>query len=150
MPGRFINQSFGRYLRIGAVMILALLAVDARAALVIDSATVDGGATTTVPAGTAISLSLTVTTSGGGASNDWQATGWLIANVTGPLNCVNHADYTASGTYTETFNITAPATAGTFNVYLVAYRKDDCSGGQQRRVCAGERSNNDSATRCQL
>ena len=56
-------------------------------------------------------------------------TGWLIANVTGPLNCVNHADHTASGTYTETFNITAPATTGTFNVYLVAYRNDNCTGG---------------------
>ncbi len=123
------NQSLKRYLQVSALLIFSLLAIDVHALLVIDSATVDGGATTTVPAGTAISLSLTVTTSGGGASNDWRATGWLIANATGPLNCENHADYTASGTYTETFNITAPATAGTFNVYLVAYRNDGCTGG---------------------
>jgi len=123
------NQSLKRYLQVSALLIFSLLAIDAHALLVIDSATVDGGATTTVPAGTAVSLSLTVTTSGGGASNDWQATGWLIANVSGPLNCENHADYTTSGTYTETFNITAPATTGTFNVYLVAYRNDNCTGG---------------------
>ncbi len=129
MLNRFKNQCFRRCLRIGVALILSFLAVDAQATLVIDSATVDGGATTTVTAGSAISLSLTVTTSGGGASNDWGATGWLIANVTGPLNCVNHADHTVSGTYTETFNITAPVTVGTFNVYLVAYRNDSCTGG---------------------
>jgi hypothetical protein len=110
-------------------LVFTLLAVDAHAALVVDSATVDGGATTTVPAGGTISLAVTVTTSGGGASNDWKATGWLIANVSGPLNCANHADHTSSGTFTETFNITAPATVGTFNVYLVAYRNDNCTGG---------------------
>ena len=37
----------------------------ALAALVVDSATVDGGASTTVAAGGTVSLSLTVTTSGG-------------------------------------------------------------------------------------
>jgi len=70
MLDRFKNQYLGRHLRIGIALILSLLAFDAQAALVIDSATVDGGATTTVPAGTAISLSITVTTSGGGANND--------------------------------------------------------------------------------
>ena len=129
MFNRIKNQCFRHYRRIGAALILSLLAIDAQAARVIDSATVDGGSTTTVPTSTAISLAVTVTTSGGGASNDWRATGWLIANATGPLNCENHADYTASGTYTETFNITAPATVGTFNVYLVAYRNDACTGG---------------------
>ncbi|MDH3220457.1 MAG: immune inhibitor A [Gammaproteobacteria bacterium] len=123
------SQSGGSLLRLVAALIFTLFATEANAALAVDSATVDGGATTTVTAGSSISLSITVTTSGGGASNDWGATGWLIANASGPLTCVNHADYTASGTYTETFNITAPATAGTFNVYLVAYRRDDCSGG---------------------
>jgi hypothetical protein len=123
------NHSIGRWLRCSLLLVLFLFAVEAKAALVINSATVDGGASTTVTAGGTISLSITVTSSGGGASNDWFATGWLIANASGPLTCFNHADYTASGTYTETFDITAPATAGTFNVYLVAYRKDDCTGG---------------------
>ncbi|MDH3536291.1 MAG: choice-of-anchor J domain-containing protein [Gammaproteobacteria bacterium] len=121
------NRTVERWPRLVAVLIVWLFAIDANAALVINSATVDGGATTTVAAGSTISLSITVTSSGGGASNDWFATGWLIANASGPLACVNHADYSASGTYTETFNITAPATAGTFNVYLVAYRSDTCT-----------------------
>jgi hypothetical protein len=126
---RLLNQRFGRYLRIGVALIFSLFTLDAQAVLVIDSATVDGAATTTVSVNSTISLSLTVTTSGGGASNDWLATGWLIANASGPLACVNHGDHTSSGSFTETFNITAPATAGTFNVYLVAYRKDNCTGG---------------------
>jgi len=116
-------------LRLVLLLVLTLFAAEAHATLVVNSATVDGGATTTVAAGATISLSITVTSSGGGASNDWFATGWLIANASGALTCFNHADYTSSGTYTETFDITAPATAGTFNVYLVAYRKDDCTGG---------------------
>ena len=129
MLKRLKNHSVGRWLRLAAMLTSILFAVEANAALVIDSATVDGGTTTTVAAGSTISLSLTVTSSGGGASNDWFATGWLIANASGPLTCFNHADYSDSGTYTETFDITAPAAAGTFNVYLVAYRKDDCTGG---------------------
>ena len=123
------NHSIGQWFRCVVLLVLTLYAAEANAALVINSATVDGGATTTVAAGSTISLSVTVTSSGGGTSNDWFATGWLIANASGPLTCFNHADYTASGTYTETFDITAPATAGTFNVYLVAYRMDDCTGG---------------------
>ena len=129
MCDRLKNHGFRHPVQIGVGLILLLVAFGAQAALVVDSATVDGGATTTVTTGSAISLSVTVTTSGGGANNDWGATGWLIANATGPLNCVDHADHTASGTYTETFNITAPATVGTFNVYLVAYRRDNCTGG---------------------
>lgn len=123
------NQCLVGPLRLVLVLVLMLCANSAHATLVVNSATVDGGASVTVAAGATVSLSITVTSSGGGVSNDWNATGWLIANASGSLNCVDHADYTDSGTYTETFNITAPATAGSFNVYLVAFRRDDCTGG---------------------
>ena len=116
-------------LRLGTLLLFILFAAEAHAALVVDSATVNGAASTTVSAGDTVSLSVTVSSSGGGVSNDWFATAWLIANASGTLTCFDHADYTASGTHTETFNITAPLTVGTFNVYLVAYRKDDCTGG---------------------
>jgi hypothetical protein len=61
MPDRSKNQSLIRYLRIGAALIFSFFAVEAQAALVIDSATVDGAATTTVSVSSTISLSLTVT-----------------------------------------------------------------------------------------
>jgi hypothetical protein len=40
---------------------------------------------------------------------------------------VNHADHTSSGTYTETFSITAPSSAGTYDVAFIAYKDDGCS-----------------------
>jgi MSHA biogenesis protein MshQ len=123
-----INQGPSRYLRLGLLLIFGLLTLDVNAAIVINSATVDGSGSTSVAPGATISLSVTVTTSGGGASNNWESTGWLIATASGTLTCFDHANYTASGTYTETFDITAPATGGVFNVYLVAYRNDSCSG----------------------
>jgi len=134
MLNRFKNQDFKHYLRICTLLIFSLLSFEAQAAIAINSVTVDGGLSTSVAPGATISLSVTVTTSGGGASNDWGSTGWLIATASGALTCVDHANYTASGTYTETFNITAPVTAGVFNVYLVAYRNDSCSGGSSS-VC---------------
>jgi len=129
MLNRSKNQGFRHYLRICTLLFFSLLSFEAQAAIAINSATVDGGLSTSVAPGATISLSVTVTTSGGGASNDWRSTGWLIATASGALTCFDHANYTNSGTHTETFNITAPVTAGVFNVYLVAYRNDNCTGG---------------------
>ncbi len=123
------SNGIRRLLWILAWLAGASFAGQAQAALTIDSATVDGGSSTSVAPGATVSVSLTVTTSGGGASNDWRSTGWRIAGASGPFTCVNHADYLSSGTFTETFNATAPAAPGTYNLYLVAYRSDTCSGG---------------------
>ena len=94
----------------------------------VDSATVDGLATTSVSSGATISTAVTVTTSGGGSSNDWKSTGWRLATTSGALTCNDHADETSSTTTTKTFNITAPATDDAYNLYLQAYQNDNCAG----------------------
>ncbi|MGH8806733.1 MAG: hypothetical protein ACREX0_02490, partial [Noviherbaspirillum sp.] len=42
---------------------------------------------------------------------------------------MDHANHNAAGNYSETFNITAPTAAGTYNVYFIAYRNNDCDAG---------------------
>ncbi len=122
------SNGIQRLLWILAWLAGASFAGQTQAALTIDSATVDGASSTIVAPGATVAVSVTVTTSGGGSSNDWGSTGWLIAGASGPLTCVDHGNYINSGTYVENFNATAPVAAGTYNLYLVAYRNDTCSG----------------------
>ena len=95
----------------------------------VDSATVDGASSTTVAASATISVSLNVTTSGSGNDRHWKSTGWGIAGSSGTLTCINHSNHTGSGTYSETFDITAPSSERTYNLYLVAYKGNTCSSG---------------------
>lgn len=95
---------------------------------VINSVTLDGGATVSVAPAASISATVTVTTSGSGSQDNWFSTAWRIG-TTGTMTCVNHNDYNGDGTYSETFNITAPAATGTYNVYFVAYHNNGCSQG---------------------
>lgn len=99
------------------------------AARTINSATVDSSSSTTVVAGATISVSLNVTTNGSGNDRHWKSTAWRIASSSGSLTCENHSNNTGSGTYDETFDITAPSSDGTYNVYLVAYKDNSCSSG---------------------
>ncbi len=98
------------------------------AATFITSATVDGGGSTTVTGGATISVEVFVTTTGGGNANDWESTQWRFG-AAGATTCVDHADFLSAGNHNLSFNITAPATDGTYDLYLVAYRNDTCTGG---------------------
>ncbi len=93
---------------------------------VVDWVTVDGGASTAVSAGGVVSVRLQVTTSGDRDNNDWQSTAWT---VDGSTTCVNHDDHTRGGTYTETFNINAPTSDGTYDLNVTAYLNDTCDSG---------------------
>src|SRR5262245_33763450 len=101
----------------------------AHAARIVNSATVDGTSVVAVAGGATISVNLSVTTSSASpGNNDWESTGWRIATTApGAVTCVNHGDYTSSGTYDETFNVTAPVADGVYNLYLIAYEDDACS-----------------------
>jgi MSHA biogenesis protein MshQ len=94
----------------------------------INSATVDGASNTSVAASATISLELEVTTDGNGGNNDWKSTGWRIATASGGFTCEDHADVTSSSTTSQTFNITAPNSDDTYNLYLKAYKNDSCTG----------------------
>ena len=92
----------------------------------VNSATVDGASSVTVLGGATVSAAVTVNHAG--SDNNWQSTGWRIG-TSGAFNCVNHSDHNSDGTQTETFNITAPTSAGTYTVQFQAYNNDTCSSG---------------------
>ncbi|MDJ0832911.1 MAG: LamG domain-containing protein [Gammaproteobacteria bacterium] len=98
------------------------------AATIITAATVDGGSSTTVTGGATISVEMFVTTTGGGNANDWESSQWRFG-AAGATTCVDHSDFLNAGNHNLSFNITAPITDGTYDLYLVAYRNDTCTGG---------------------
>ncbi|HVY35718.1 MAG TPA: polysaccharide deacetylase family protein, partial [Candidatus Paceibacterota bacterium] len=89
----------------------------------INSVSLNGASSVTVAPSATISASVSVTTntSGGGGSSTWDATGWRISTSSGTYACVDTANHSGNGTNSETFNITAPSTPGTYNIYLATY-----------------------------
>src|SRR5947208_912867 len=83
------------------------------------------GATVTVLPGATISTTIRVQTTGTGVNARWESTSWQIGS--GAVNCVDHSNHDSAGTFTETFNITAPSLTGTYNVSFIAYSNDSCS-----------------------
>ena len=122
------------------VLFLALLSVTAcapggvaRAAaapteLTIVSVTLNGGASVTVTPGASITVNITVTTL---PTRNWNTTGWRISTAdAGPFTCadVPNPDRNGIGTFSESFTITAPLTAGTYNAYFIASNSGSCAG----------------------
>ena len=52
---------------------------------------------------------------------------------------------TVPGTFLEIIPITAPAVAGTYNLYLYAYNGSDCAGGDRARASSFTRAANTSS-----
>ena len=94
----------------------------AAAATVQATTTLDGSTgTINVAPGASITLAMRVTTNGSGTADDWNSSRWAFgttAPVPGSMTCVDHGNHSVAGPYTETFSITAPATAGNYNLYL--------------------------------
>ena len=100
----------------------------ATAALTVNSATLDGGSTIAVaPGGSSIPVVLSVSND---ASTSWNSTGWRIATTApGSLTCYDNTDHVgANQTFSESFNIVAPAAVGTYNAYFVASSNSTCTG----------------------
>jgi hypothetical protein len=98
----------------------------------IQGVTLDGGPSVTVAPGASITAAVTVKRTGTShAEKDWKSTAWRISTTPpGSLTCVDTPNHTGSaGTDTESFPITAPTPAGTYNAYFVAYSDDDCDEG---------------------
>ncbi|MFZ0061836.1 MAG: YDG domain-containing protein [Pyrinomonadaceae bacterium] len=95
---------------------------------IITSATLDGSTSVAVASGATISATVNVTTNNGGGNSNWRSTGWRISNTPpGTVTCFNNANHDGIGSYSETFNITAPVAAGTYHAYFIAYSDDSCS-----------------------
>lgn len=110
-----------------AVACFLLIINPAWADLSIDSVTLAGGNSIATTPGSNFPVSITVTND---ASNSWSSTAWRISTTApGTTNCVNHADHYGSGSSaTETFNLTAPSSPGTYNTYLIASSNSSCTG----------------------
>lgn len=93
------------------------------------SGMVSGSSQVTVSPGQSITVSMQVQLSGG-EPNDWLSSRYRIGD--GDRICVDTADHTSAGTYTETFDITAPATVGTYDLTLRAYNQSGCPSGGDR------------------
>jgi uncharacterized protein YegL len=91
-----------------------------------------GAAVTSLP-GATIQVVMTVATDGSGTGNDWTSTSWRISNnVNAALACINTPDHTSTNTWVESFNITAPASAGTYASAFRAHNGgDSCSATDQ-------------------
>ena len=83
------------------------------------------GAVATVCPGEGIEVYYTVAISGSSSGRNWQWTGYTIEG--GSETCEDTANFTSSGTWTATFNITAPATPGTYDLTLDADNNNTCS-----------------------
>ncbi len=100
----------------------------------VTAVTLNGSSSVTVAPGATISASVTVNLSTGFGTDTWQSTGWRISTTApGTVTCVDTPDHSVglfgNQNFTETFNITAPSTPGTYNAYFIAYTNDTCSSG---------------------
>lgn len=121
---------------LAGALLLAVVASPspAMAQFTVNFATLDGGAQwtngggftdgdpVTVAPGATIEVAINVTASVPGTQ--WRATAW---DVNGTSACVDHGNYNNT-TATETFNITAPAVPGTYDLTLTAREQNDCTG----------------------
>jgi len=94
------------------------------AAISITSATLNSASSITVGESSTISAKINVTTTGG---TNWRSTSWRIGS-SGGYTCIDHTNHDGTGTYNETFNITAPSTAGTYSVSFIASSNNSCGG----------------------
>jgi len=112
-----------------------LLAVPAQALRLITNVALDGAAGVTIEPGDSFMITAQVDVADGGlnSNNDWQSTGWRIANTPpGTLTCDNmvNVSHTGLGPFTDTtsFMVTAPMTPGIYDAYFVAYEDNSCAG----------------------
>lgn len=126
-----------KLLTASAVLALGLgMSGSAMASIVVNYATLDGGAqwtngggftdgdTVTVESSATIAVEINADVTPAGK---WRATSWAVGTESG---CNNHAtDWNNTNNVTESFNITAPAAPETYNLTLTAREFDDCSAG---------------------
>lgn len=111
-------------------MVLALAPIGgvhfAEAARSVGSVLVDGASSGSFIPSEAVNVTVEVTTTGTGEANDWESTAWRVGG-SGAFSCEDTADHTTTGTYTETFSITAPSTVGSYGLEVVAYNDAGCT-----------------------
>ncbi|MBP9501124.1 MAG: DUF11 domain-containing protein [Candidatus Promineofilum sp.] len=84
--------------------------------------------TVTVTEGQAFPIWVNVTLTD---NSDWQCTRFNFTGGPTPLNTTNNSPnyINNNGTHSHNHAVTAPATAGTYDLTVTIYRNDDCTGG---------------------
>lgn len=111
---------------IGYIILLLILSIDLFASRSITSATLNGATTAAVSPSDTVSAAVTVSITTNNNADRWRSTAWRVGN-SGSYTCADTTNYSGSGTYTNTFNITAPASAGTYPVSFITYSDNGCS-----------------------
>lgn len=107
-----------------SLIIVLLLISGCRA---ITDAKLNGADTVTVDGGESIDVTVYVTTEEQRFprdSGDWKSTAYTLD---GSTTCVDHADHFGEGDYSQTFAISAPTDAGSYDLSMRVYEDDACS-----------------------
>ena len=107
------------------IPVFTLIAAPIYADRTINSVTLNGSSSVTVAPSASITALVNVTTNNNNSAN-WQGTAWTVNGVT---TCVDTPNNNGVGTYSESFTITAPASASTYNASFVAYSNNACTLG---------------------
>ncbi|MDR1708961.1 MAG: DUF11 domain-containing protein [Candidatus Accumulibacter sp.] len=89
----------------------------------VNGATVAAGASVAVAPGASVAVVVTATTTGGTA---WKSTSWQLGSAAAV--CVDHANHTTNGTYSESLTIPAPTAPGNYSLTLRAMSYNDACG----------------------
>ncbi|HWK25246.1 MAG TPA: VWA domain-containing protein [Solirubrobacter sp.] len=111
--------------------ILASVAVwpsAASAAIQVNDVKVDSVDNTSSPPGAVLPATIQVSISGGTA---WRSTRTEIGGTT---VCTDTADRTSTGTYTASYNVTAPRDPGSYDVTFTAFANASCAGTSASRT----------------
>jgi hypothetical protein len=125
LDGNYRPNYFVEAIDASGVIVTTYAFTDSRNVLSIQ---VNGTNSVTVTPNTSVNVSVTVNTNGILLANDWRSTRLSLDNGASWLPCVDTSDYTSSGNHTESFNINAPSSGGTYDLTVRAYQFDFCLG----------------------
>ncbi|MBC7456165.1 MAG: hypothetical protein H7335_21185 [Massilia sp.] len=107
------------------LLLWCALAGQAQAAMTINSILVNGVAAADVAPGSTITVSVTVTISGG---TRWRSTSFSTTPASISPGWPGSPDVSAAGTYTRTFTMTAPTQSGVFSLNVFVYTNPNYNG----------------------
>jgi len=111
---KLFNSRFVRFASVSLLLIYFVSPSIALAATTVNAPTLDSTATVSVAPSATITLVVSVTTT---SSDDWESTSYRIGS-SGSFVCIDTNNHSSSGTYSESFNITAPSIAGSYNLEI--------------------------------
>ena len=98
---------------------------------VINSVTLNGASSVTVAPSASITTVVNVTTVADGSGATWNSTKWTVNGV---ATCVDTANHSGAGSYSESITITAPASVGSYNVLINVYVTNSCGTGGETDI----------------